>query len=154
MPTLEQHRTCSICGAIIGENNPDGIGGQCRKVYYQARYSIFFKDKKRIAAYCLIENKPLMENFIKFYGKTKFRSAFRKSFFPSIIKQYKEKHFLTKKQKEIILGWLDYITDWRIKHEELYSYIEGCQKEMIRNCKFSDNEKEAIVKLANWYRHQ
>ena len=93
-------RECAICGSSIGDNNPDGIGGQCRSVWSRALTHTYFKFnglgywKKQVGFYL-----PL---FIERFKDTKFRSEFRKSFYPSIVNQYKNVGRISKKQLEII----------------------------------------------------
>jgi len=150
-------RHCSICGAAITDTNPDGIGFQCREVYEKAQWKIFFENRDRANAYNKPETDVLMVYFYSYHYKTKFRSSFRANFFPSIIIQWKEKGFITRRQKEIVSDWLWY------KNPDLLHYeCQDFTKARIAKRNVFDSwlcgtitqeESNHIVNLANKLRH-
>ena len=113
---------CLICGAPL-INSPDGVGYGCREMVKKCTY-LHMKsneDKTAIYAYWNVDCDIYMKYFIPYYEdkKTSYRSAFKKSFVPSVIKFYKEKGFLSKKQFDIFK---------KIADEELDSdmfFVEG-----------------------------
>jgi len=146
-------RTCRICGAIISDNNPDGIGSQCRAVYSKATYKVYLEDQQRRNKYYQIGIKDLMD-YLKDYAEgKKFRSAFKKSFIPSVISWYDEKGFISKKQKEIIenmLRWDDGFSDWDQEQAKLNREEKAA---LIREWKPTSEEMDKIINLANSFRH-
>ena len=95
-------RSCSICGAPITDNNPDGIGFGCREAYKKASWKVFFQDSKRRSAYYYAKNDPIVETFLSELKNTKFRSSFWKGFYPSVKQQWTERKFVSAKQIEIM----------------------------------------------------
>lgn len=97
---------CMVCGAPIGENNPDGIGAECRKAVHLAKVNRLFKEN---ADFSLKYNWTIKANalralFIETFKNTKFRSEFKKSFYNSIVTNERT----SKKQLEIIMQELEY----------------------------------------------
>ena len=150
-------RHCSICGAAITDNNPDGIGFQCREVYQKARWKIFFESQERANSY----NKPvtdiLMIYFYSYHYKTKFRSAFRKEFFPSIVTQWREKGFITRRQKEIVIDWLLWKDCELTTYDNPIMARAKAKQQMIFDIWLYKNitpeESEHVESLANKLRH-
>lgn len=94
---------CQICGATIGENNTIGIGGGCHSnIVKPAHKDTFFKFKY-LEVYILQATK-WREEFLETFKETKFRSAFKKSFYESI----KTHENVSKKQLNIIKDQLMY----------------------------------------------
>ena len=148
-------RVCAICGAPIGDNNPDGLGSECRKVYAYARKVVFMQDVNRRNQFYNIKTNIVMPEFIRLSEGRNFRSNFKKSFVPSVIEQYNTKGYLSNKQLNICC---DMILQW----DERVNFIRGemgktiweiKQKEMVSNWKPSKDESEMIVKIANKERH-
>ena len=102
------NRKCIICGATISDDNPDGIGFSCRDAVNKAKYKLFFEDHENRCIIARMYSAFVMEWFIKCFAHKKFRSAFKKKFYPSIVSQYKEKGYLSSKQRETCLNWLYY----------------------------------------------
>ena len=101
----ELERECSICGARITDNNPDGIGFDCREVYYKAKSKTYFEFygldhwKKSVEFY--------VSRFLDTFKDVKFRSSFRKSFYSSIKERYESSDCrISKKQIHIMADML------------------------------------------------
>ena len=146
-------RKCAVCGAPISDNNPDGIGCECRAVYKDARAKVFFQDADRRNAFYSVDTPDIMTFFIDLFGKTKFRSEFKKSFYASITKQYEEKGFVTKKQKDIMLDWLFYKAEWLDVSDTLRAKWGNVKAQMIKDFTPSAGDIIHIQKLANKLRH-
>lgn len=90
METLEstaysEGRTCSLCGSPISDNNPDGLGYECRKAIEKAKFkALFLLDNNSLYYNHIIEVEITKKYFIELFSKTKFRSDFNKNFYNSI----------------------------------------------------------------------
>lgn len=146
-------RTCSVCGALIGDNNPDGIGGECRFAYYGARKVLHNKDKERAYKYYGTKARVFMPVFIEQHKDVKFRSEFKKSFYPSVVKQWEEKGYLSKKQLDICLSWLSYKIDYDT-NKKLEEEVYEKQKKILREWKPNAEEHEHLIKLAGTFRKE
>lgn len=151
-------RTCSICGAEISDGNPDGIGFGCRKVYTQAYRKIFFENAERANTYNKIVNDIIVGEFGKIFEHTKFRSDFKKQFYPSVLEQYKTKGFITLRQKEIMIdmmAWKDFEWSKRMGCSYLAGAV-GAQKIMFLEWKrnITQEEKDHVINLANKLRNE
>lgn len=99
-----EFRTCVICGSRLSENNTTGIGSECHKILKRVQYAKFFKEDKyeeQRREYNNIKTSAYID-LIKYVDVSRCRSNFKKNFIPSVINQYEEKGFLTKKQTEIV----------------------------------------------------
>jgi len=150
MECLEGRR-CIICNAIISDNNPDGIGSSCRIAFNKAKYVLFMEDKDRRNSYYKLRTEPIMFYFETMFKDTKFRSNFRKQFYPSLIKQWHEKKFISNKQLSIVLGMLDNKREWIEKVEKLEEYIKVKQREMVNDYTDSleGSERDRLRELTN-----
>lgn len=96
---------CSICGSLITDDNPDGIGIGCRE--HVVRPAILATAKELNPNLNLemwvFKVSKIRELFLNTFKDTKFRSDFKKSFFQSIANSEK----ISKKQLEIIESMLD-----------------------------------------------
>ncbi len=151
MATYDLGRECAVCGAIIGDMNPDGVGAECRHVYYGARKVIHNQVKERAYKYYGTKARIFMPVFIEKHKDVKFRSKFKKSFYPSVVKQWEEKGFLSKKQLEICLSWLGYKIDYNTE-KELLGEVHNEEKKILKTWQPTDDERDQIVKLAETYR--
>ncbi len=147
-------RRCSICGAVISDDNPDGIGFSCREVYQRASWKIFLSDQKRRSEYYYAKNEPIVEEFLESLSNTKFRSNFWKSFYPSISRQWQENKFVSRKQYEIIVNRL-------IQQGCDVDLLETTGKDAGRilyqewfNEEITGDEMDHVVNLANKMRHE
>jgi len=146
-------RTCSVCGSRITDGNPDGIGVECRASYSKARSIVFFDVKERAFEFYGIKASLVMPLFIETFGSVKFRSSFKKSFYPSIVEQWEEKGFISKKQLEICESWLYYKVHY--SHlQEIEDETNKMKKLLIEQWKPNKEEQEKITNLANKFRHE
>jgi hypothetical protein len=83
--SFQEGRRCSICNAYISDDNPDGIGCTCRKVWEKA-FRIGFYHFHGLEIWKK-KSEYWVDIFIKTFENTKFRSSFRKSFYQSIKQQ-------------------------------------------------------------------
>ena len=146
-------RTCSVCGSRITDNNPDGIGVECRYAFKKAKASVYFDDKKRAYGFYGVRASLVMPLFIAEHKDIKFRSSFKKSFYPSVVEQWETKNFLSKKQLEICENWL-YPKMHHTEVEELNNKIGKIQQCLIENWKPTDEEQQKIFNYANKFRHE
>ena len=108
MATYELKRTCLICGAMIGDENPDGLGSECREYFEKEAFKALFQDQDWSKKFHAPKIEFFLAWLIDYSSKHKFRSEFKKAFIPSVIAQLTEKAFLSKKQEEIIRGFLSW----------------------------------------------
>lgn len=93
---------CMVCGALISENNPDGIGYSCREFVQKAKYAIINNDEEHKWDLRNIQMEVYMDAFIEKVANTKFRSQFKKDFSESVIEQWNKTHRLSNKQFDIV----------------------------------------------------
>lgn len=158
---MSDGRRCSVCGALIGDNNPDGIGASCRKAYHKATEQVFFEDEKRRNAYYGALYGAIAKVYIAMFKNTKFRSDFRKKFYPSIKKQFAEKGFVSSKQAKIMKEMMIYKdSSWSFYPAEnrnpKYKNALKKQQEIKENWKrnMSEEDQKHVVNLANKLRHE
>ena len=119
MATYELKRQCMICGALIGDDNPDGLGSECREHFEKASFQALFRDQEWNKKFHEPEVDYYLNWLIDYSSSHKFRSEFKKSFVPSVIEQLQEKSFLSKKQKEIIQGFVSWESE---EKQRIFSY--------------------------------
>lgn len=106
MASFTMQRECRICGAAIGDDNPDGIGATCREVWGRAKWSTYYHFRGLDSWKLKLD--IWLPAFIEAFGATKFRSGFRKEFFASISERYKTGQPISSKQlnivKEMLVG--------------------------------------------------
>ena len=150
MATYEMKRQCMICGATIGDDNPDGLGSECREHFEKEAIKALFQDEEWSKKFHAPKIEFFLSWLIDYSSKHKFRSEFKKSFVPSVIAQLTEKAFLSKKQEEIIRGFLSWEPeqiqrDFFEKEEEIgqqqrkvvfdfFGSISAERKQHIVNC--------------------
>ena len=108
MATYELGRKCLICGATIGDENPDGLGSECREKFEKEAVKALFQDEEWSRKFHAPKISFILEWLKDYSSKHKFRSEFKKAFVPSVIEQLKTKSFLSKKQEEIIRGFVSW----------------------------------------------
>lgn len=117
---------CAVCGSLITDDNPDGIGFGCRQNV--VRPAEVAAAKEIITDFSLrqwIFKVNIYRNeFLKTFEGHKFRNQFKKSFFESIKKSDK----ISKKQLDIIkniLAWEINLSEFEenVKESEKYFYI-------------------------------
>ncbi len=97
-------RRCAICGAAITDDNPDGIGYTCRRMWKKALWDTYYHFRGLDAWKLKVDY--WIPIFIDTFKSTKFRSAFKKSFYESISDRKNQQLHISKKQLDIIKGWL------------------------------------------------
>lgn len=147
-------RTCSICGAPITDDNPDGIGFGCREAYRRATYAVYLENQDRRNEYYNLDTEPLIMWFVEQFSNTKFRSAFRKSFYPSIVAQYQTRGFLSKNQKDIVRQWLNVDWDSERRLEGLDNEVKSKRKTLFRSWIRTPEEQSKVHGYANKFRHE
>lgn len=119
--------TCGICGHYIysDESIRCGYGSECAAALNKAKYIVIFSDDNLKSKYYNLDIYFLKELIEKEMSK-KLRNEFKKSFLPSVKEQIETKHFLTKKQRDILLSMLVYPYGDRIEEykEELKMHRE------------------------------
>lgn len=101
--------TCGICGHYIysDESIRRGYGSECTAALNKAKYIVIFSDDNLKSKYYNLDICFLKECIEKETPK-KLRNEFKKSFLSSVKEQIDTKHFLTKKQRDILLSMLVY----------------------------------------------
>ncbi len=142
---------CRICGAVISDDNPDGIGSQCRAVWKKATTATahHFRGLDLWKA----KTKFWADLFIEEYRNTKFRSQFRKGFFTTIATMQKSGEYrITKKMLEIIknmlVGMGGKIQYERVKEvdEAAKAIARGFYENFIQT--MTDEEKDYRINMA------
>ena len=113
---------CSICGSIISDDNPDGIGFGCRQNVVRPAEIAAAKEMNpnfNLEMWAFKVSK-IREIFLNTFKDVKFRSDFKKSFYESIKKSDK----VSKKQLDVIKNMLE----WEINFPE---FEENFKKEEI-----------------------
>lgn len=98
-------RECSVCGAPISDDNPDGIGCTCRKVWNHAYNSAFyhFHGLEIWSA----KSTYWAHLYVKTFSTTKFRSEFKKGFYITVSKMVSDNNIrLSRKMFDIIRSQL------------------------------------------------
>ena len=101
---------CAICGSIITDDNPDGIGFGCRQNVVKPAEIAAAKELNPNfnLEMWIFKVSKIREVFLNTFKDVKFRNEFKKSFFESIKKSDK----VSKKQLDVIKQMLqdkDYI---------------------------------------------
>ena len=108
---------CSVCGSLITDENPDGIGFGCRKNVIKPAEAATAKEiiidfalRQWIFKVNIYRNE-----FLKAFEGHKFRNQFKKSFFESIKKSDK----VSKKQLDVIKNMLEWKIDLNKLEEDM-----------------------------------
>lgn len=121
---------CCICGAILSENNNEGIGFECKKALQYAKTIKFNQDPNIRLEMYIMEVEIIKEKFLEVFKDVKFRSNFRKSFFETISTSNR----ISKKQLEIMKNMLS----------EKNIYLEGKVEQKLKMFK---EEKMKEIKV-------
>lgn len=138
-------RTCSICGAHITDDNPDGIGYGCRAIYEGAKAKTYFKFHWQ--AHRAIKVNTIMALFESTFAKTKFRSDFRKSFYPSVVTFWKEKGYVSNRQLEICGEWIERKLDYD-EMTKTYRDIKDSQSDKVNEFEPKTDEEIKFFQIA------
>ena len=94
-------RECAICHSPITDDNPDGIGFQCRAVYEEATTKTYFHFHG--LDFWIMKVGFFLPLFVETFHEVKFRSKFKKSFFASMVERFfSGDPRISKKQLEIM----------------------------------------------------
>lgn len=101
--------TCCVCGHPIysDESLRRGYGGECAAAITKAKYIVVFSNDDLRSKYYNLDI-YFLRDLIEEELKKKLRNSFKKSFLPSVKEQIDTKHFLTKKQRDILMDMLVY----------------------------------------------
>lgn len=111
---------CAICGSLITDDNPDGIGFGCRKnVVEPAKIAAAKELNPNLnLEMWIFKVGKIRELFLNTFKDIKFRSDFKKSFYQSIANSEK----VSKKQLDVIKQMLK---------EENHFYFEKFEENLI-----------------------
>lgn len=146
-------RTCSVCGSRITDRNPDGIGVECRYAWKKAKITVHNQVKERGFKYYGVKAQLLIPIFIEEFKDVKFRNAFKKSFYPSVVEQWESRGYLSNKQVGICEDWLLGRIDYK-EYQDTIDQVTKIQWQMIERWEPNPEEKDIINKLAGKYRQE
>ena len=128
---------CAICGSLITDDNPDGIGFGCRQNVVRPAEIAAAKELNpnfNLEMWIFKVNK-IREIFLNTFKDVKFRSAFKKSFYASIANSER----VSKKQLDVMKQMLqdkDYIYfekfEENLKKEEIDFFNSLILKEKLK----------------------
>ena len=96
---IMEHNRCMICGAVISDNNTDGIGWGCMANVVKPAIKETMWEVYGLDIWVAKANR-IKEAFLNAYTGVKFRNEFKRGFYESMAKAEK----VSKKQLEIMLG--------------------------------------------------
>ena len=150
--SYDLQQRCIVCGSIISDDNPDGIGFGCRShVVLPARTAAAKEIITNFALQEWIFKVSIYRNeFLKIFEGHKFRNQFKKSFFESIKKSDK----ISKKQLDVIKNMLE----WKINLSELEEDIKEREKhfyfDLIEEAKQNEKWGEIYGKYFDMFKKQ
>lgn len=131
---------CLICGARISDTNTTGIGCECHSALRMAQRRLFFSNEEhRLRYYYSIEMELTQKCFLETFKDTKFRSAFRISFYRSI----SEANRISKKQMEICKEML---SEKYNSYNELLKEIENAKEQYLQMA-YSEVVSREVIEL-------
>ena len=124
---------CSVCGSLITDDNPDGIGFGCRKNVIKPAEAATAKEI--IIDFALqqwiFKVNVYRNEFLKAFEGHKFRNQFKKSFFESIKKSDK----VSKKQLDVIKNMLEWKIDLNKLEEDMIEKEKHFYFDLIEEAK-------------------
>ena len=143
---------CSVCGSLITDDNPDGIGFGCRKnvikpaeVATAKEIIIDFALQQWIFKVNIYRNE-----FLKAFEGHKFRNQFKKSFFESIKKSDK----VSKKQLDVIKNMLEWKIDLNKLEEDMIEREKHFYFDLIEKAKQDKKWGEIYKKYFEIFKKQ
>ena len=143
---------CSVCGSLITDDNPDGIGFGCRKnvikpaeVATAKEIIIDFALQQWIFKVNVYRNE-----FLKAFEGHKFRNQFKKSFFESIKKSDK----VSKKQLDVIKNMLEWKIDLNKLEEDMKEREKHFYFDLIEKAKQDKKWGEIYKKYFEMFKKQ
>lgn len=143
---------CSVCGSLITDDNPDGIGFGCRKNVIKPAEAATAKEI--IIDFALqqwIFKVNIYRNeFLKAFEGHKFRNQFKKSFFESIKKSDK----VSKKQLDVIKNMLEWKIDLNKLEEDMIEKEKHFYFDLIEEAKQDKKWGEIYKKYFEMFKKQ
>ena len=143
---------CSVCGSLITDDNPDGIGFGCRKNVIKPAEAATAKEI--IIDFALqqwIFKVNIYRNeFLKAFEGHKFRNQFKKSFFESIKKSDK----VSKKQLDVIKNMLEWKIDLNKLEEDMIEREKHFYFDLIEKAKHDKKWGEIYKKYFEMFKKQ
>lgn len=143
---------CSVCGSLITDDNPDGIGFGCRKNVIKPAEAATAKEI--IIDFALqqwIFKVNIYRNeFLKAFEGHKFRNQFKKSFFESIKKSDK----VSKKQLDVIKNMLEWKIDLNKLEEDMIEREKHFYFDLIEEAKQDKKWGEIYKKYFEMFKKQ
>ncbi len=143
---------CSVCGSLITDDNPDGIGFGCRKNVIKPAEAATAKEI--IIDFALqqwIFKVNIYRNeFLKAFEGHKFRNQFKKSFFESIKKSDK----VSKKQLDVIKNMLEWKIDLNKLEEDMIEREKHFYFDLIEEAKQDKKWDEIYKKYFEMFKKQ
>ena len=143
---------CSICGSIISDDNPDGIGFGCRKNVIKPAEAATAKEI--IIDFALqqwiFKVNVYRNEFLKAFEGHKFRNQFKKSFFESIKKSDK----VSKKQLDVIKNMLEWKIDLNKLEEDMKEREKHFYFDLIEKAKQDKKWGEIYKKYFEMFKKQ
>ena len=143
---------CSVCGSLITDDNPDGIGFGCRKNVIKPAEAATAKEiiidfalRQWIFKVSIYRNE-----FLKAFDGHKFRNQFKKSFFESIKKSDK----VSKKQLDVIKNMLEWKIDLNKLEEDMIEREKHFYFDLIEKAKQDKKWGEIYKKYFEMFKKQ
>ena len=143
---------CSVCGSLITDDNPDGIGFGCRKNVIKPAEAATAKEiiidfalRQWIFKVNIYRNE-----FLKAFEGHKFRNQFKKSFFESIKKSDK----VSKKQLDVIKNMLEWKIDLNKLEEDMIEREKHFYFDLIEEAKQDKKWGEIYKKYFEMFKKQ
>ena len=143
---------CSVCGSLITDDNPDGIGFGCRKNVIKPTEAATAKEiiidfalRQWIFKVNIYRNE-----FLKAFEGHKFRNQFKKSFFESIKKSDK----VSKKQLDVIKNMLEWKIDLNKLEEDMIEREKHFYFDLIEEAKQDKKWGEIYKKYFEMFKKQ
>lgn len=143
---------CSVCGSLITDDNPDGIGFGCRKNVIKPAEAATAKEI--IIDFALqqwiFKVNVYRNEFLKAFEGHKFRNQFKKSFFESIKKSDK----VSKKQLDVIKNMLEWKIDLNKLEEDMIEREKHFYFDLIEKAKQDKKWGEIYKKYFEMFKKQ
>ena len=143
---------CSVCGSLITDDNPDGIGFGCRKNVIKPAEAATAKEI--IIDFALqqwiFKVNVYRNEFLKAFEGHKFRNQFKKSFFESIKKSDK----VSKKQLDVIKNMLEWKIDLNKLEEDMIEREKHFYFDLIEKAKQDKKWDEIYKKYFEMFKKQ
>ena len=138
---------CLICGSILSENNPDGIGIGCREHVVKPAILAAAKElnPNLNLEMWIFKVGKIRELFLNTFKDVKFRSEFKKSFYQSIANNEK----VSKKQLQIMEEMLDRKDFFMF--DKFYKNLKFEESEYFESLILKEKQKEEYKNIYSKY---